>query len=64
MIEPGDWVVITVDWANLRVGLAGQVVETSPHWIWVQTNGKEGRWPSVLCRKLSEHEVMERLRDV
>jgi hypothetical protein len=64
MFEPGDWVIIDKEWTYLRVGLVGQVLETNEFWVWVQIDDQEKCWPTTICRKLTEHEVMERLRDV
>jgi hypothetical protein len=63
MFEPGDWVLPTAEWGTMRADLVAQIVESNTYWAWVRIDGIEDCWPVSGCRKLSEHELMERLNE-
>ena len=64
MFEPGDLVITLPGWDPIKADVVARVVDAQGNWLWIHT-GEEGiSLPQRACRKLSEHEIMERLQDV
>jgi hypothetical protein len=70
--EVGDWVEVSYQMSepNQVVKRLGQVQDVGDHdngmtgWLLVKHLDETYWWNPMNCRKLSEHEVMERLTDV
>lgn len=63
MFEPGDWVLVNPH-GIISIPTAGQVPKdwrNSEHWVAVHFEDRTLVVRTVLCRKLTEHELMERL---
>lgn len=69
MFEPGDWVEVSArtGWSNEVVKQLGQVQEVGDRdsqmrdWLLVKVLNELSWWNPRTCRKLTEHEIMERL---
>lgn len=73
MFEPGDWVEVSCDYPDASTGKKKThlaIVKKSDYTLGgrpglvVEINEMDFAWTQAACRKLSEHEVMERLTDV